>query len=234
MSNPSSPPKSPLSQEIEIPSLFNFSIPPPEGSPSTPVCGVGETDEFITLHTDVLESPISNPIEILPCSPMIILLGKDSQNFEAQRVDSDEEEDEEETPLVWSRKRIQRANALTMVVSNLGATEAIPEIRFEEEPTDSEIKKKRKGKGKIVESSNKGDKRRYATRRTVQKLLGDALTANKAQIERNHKQRRLCVPTEEPISLPQEIGSSKIESEDIVRGVMKWKKEAEEDQIKAK
>lgn len=39
---------------------------------------------------------------------------------------------------------------------------------------------------------------------------------------------------EDPISVPQEIGSSKTESKDIVREVTKWRKEAEEQQVKDK
>ncbi|KAK4707329.1 hypothetical protein R3W88_033103 [Solanum pinnatisectum] len=98
MCNSSSPSRLPLSQEIENPSSFNFSIPPPEGYPSTLVCAVGETEKSITPHAEVLVK-----------------------------------------------------------------------------------EKKKEGKGKMVESSNKGDKRRYATRGTVQKLIGDAMVANEAQ-----------------------------------------------------
>ncbi|KAG5621717.1 hypothetical protein H5410_006935 [Solanum commersonii] len=39
MSNFESSSKTPLSQEVENPSSFNFSIPTPEDSPSTPICG---------------------------------------------------------------------------------------------------------------------------------------------------------------------------------------------------
>ncbi|KAG5581752.1 hypothetical protein H5410_052379, partial [Solanum commersonii] len=40
-----------ISQEVENPSSFNFSIPPPNETPSTPVCGVGETGESTTPLT---------------------------------------------------------------------------------------------------------------------------------------------------------------------------------------
>ncbi|KAH0636584.1 hypothetical protein KY289_036499 [Solanum tuberosum] len=96
-----------------------------------------------------------------------------------------EEEDEEETPLVWSRKGVRGENASTMVIPNLGETEVVPETRIENEHTESEKKRKRKGKGKMVESPTKVDRKRYTTRGVVQKLLGDALVANEVQIERN-------------------------------------------------
>ncbi|KAG5604806.1 hypothetical protein H5410_026298, partial [Solanum commersonii] len=43
MSNSISSSQTLISQEVENPSSFNFSIPPPDETPSTPVCGVGET-----------------------------------------------------------------------------------------------------------------------------------------------------------------------------------------------
>ncbi|KAH0725065.1 hypothetical protein KY284_000930 [Solanum tuberosum] len=52
MSNSSSPSKSPLSQEIENPS---HSIPPPEGSPSTPVCGLSVVKPTPETPTEDLE-----------------------------------------------------------------------------------------------------------------------------------------------------------------------------------
>ncbi|XP_015168574.1 uncharacterized protein [Solanum tuberosum] len=242
--------------------------------------GVGQTDESITSHNEVLVSPVINPGEILPCSPTLVLLDKYSQNFEAQSVVkptlktptkdlevvsqpgdvlstmserlfegdlpegkgmesnilataeelvvvqslaslrrdtqptlleqecrspervhhsvqpvfdqtletigfTSEEEDEEETPLVWSRKGVRGENASTTVIPNLGETEVVPETRIENEHTESEKKRKRKGKRKMVESPTKADRKRYTTRGVVQKLLGDALVANEVQIERN-------------------------------------------------
>ncbi|KAG5620769.1 hypothetical protein H5410_005987 [Solanum commersonii] len=43
MSNSVSTSQTLISQEVENPSSFNFSIPLPDKTPSTPVCGVGET-----------------------------------------------------------------------------------------------------------------------------------------------------------------------------------------------
>ncbi|KAG5609992.1 hypothetical protein H5410_021273 [Solanum commersonii] len=65
MSSSSSPLEFLLSQEIETPSLFNFSIPPPEESPSMPVFGVGETAESITTHIEVVASPVLNSWAVL-------------------------------------------------------------------------------------------------------------------------------------------------------------------------
>ncbi|KAG5581448.1 hypothetical protein H5410_052075 [Solanum commersonii] len=62
MSNPNSSSKTPLSQEVENPSSFNFSIPTPEEYPSTPVCGA------------------------LVCTPTLVLSGGKSQKSEAQSV----------------------------------------------------------------------------------------------------------------------------------------------------
>ncbi|KAG5589877.1 hypothetical protein H5410_040391 [Solanum commersonii] len=163
MSDPSSPPKSPLSQEIEKPSSFSFSIPSPEDSPSTPPTLLEE------------DCKLSKRV---PHGVQLVFY----QTPETMGVDS-EEEDKEETLLVLSRKGVQRENASNMCVSDLGEPEAAPEIRIEEEPIESEKKRKRK-----------------------------------------EKKRRV----------PQEIGSSDTESEDISRAVTKWRKEAEEQQIKAK
>ncbi|KAG5572197.1 hypothetical protein H5410_061963, partial [Solanum commersonii] len=240
MSNSFSPPKLPLSQEIENPSSFNISILFLEESSCIPVCGVASPT--------LLASPVPNPREILPCSPTLVLSGKDSQNFESQSVvkptseilglevvsqprhvsstiserllEGDlpdgksvesnvladhrnkslaslrgdthptlleqeyrspelvprsvqpvfdqtlvtmgvrsEEEDEEETHIVWSRKGVRGANMSTMAVSDLVTNKVSPKTRLKDEPTESERKIKRKGKGKMVESSTKGDKR---------------------------------------------------------------------------
>ncbi|KAH0706112.1 hypothetical protein KY289_011188 [Solanum tuberosum] len=142
-------------------------------------------------------------------------------------VDSEEGE-KEETPLVWHRKGVRGANASTMAVSDLGAVDAIHETKLDVEPTESKKKRKRKGKGKMVESYTKGDKQRYATRGELQKMMGEALAKNEVQTEQNQRrQRDLNVPIEEPTSTPQYIGSSKIESEDIIKAVAKQRKEAE-------
>ncbi|KAH0716723.1 hypothetical protein KY290_012991 [Solanum tuberosum] len=112
-----------------------------------------------------------------------------------------------------------------MCAPDFGETQDAHKVKIEEEPTELEKKRKRKGKGKMVESPNKGDNRIYVTRGTIQKLLADALAANEAQTIRNRRQRQFhSVPTEYPISLPQEIGSNETEFEDIFKAMMKrWR-----------
>ncbi|XP_049391511.1 uncharacterized protein LOC125855900 [Solanum stenotomum] len=65
---------------------FNFSIPLPDETPSTPVCRVDETGESTTPFTEAVTSPAVPSEEILPCSPTLILSDKKSQNSEAQSV----------------------------------------------------------------------------------------------------------------------------------------------------
>ncbi|KAG5607068.1 hypothetical protein H5410_028560, partial [Solanum commersonii] len=55
-------------------------------SPSTPICGSGETDESITPHIEVVASPVPQSREDLPCSPMLVLSGEKSQNSEVQSI----------------------------------------------------------------------------------------------------------------------------------------------------
>ncbi|KAG5628682.1 hypothetical protein H5410_000399 [Solanum commersonii] len=86
MPNSNSSLKTPLSQEVENPSLFDFSIPTPEESPSTPVCGGGEMAESFTPQTEVVASHVSLSDEVLVCSPTLVLSGDKSQNSEAQFV----------------------------------------------------------------------------------------------------------------------------------------------------
>ncbi|KAH0738304.1 hypothetical protein KY290_037009 [Solanum tuberosum] len=258
MSNSSSPSKYPLSQEIENPNSFNFSIPLPEGSPSTLVLGLvrlmnlshpimkykysqnseaqsvvkptlktptkdlevvsqrghvsstmserlfeGDLPEGKGMESNILattkELVVVQSLASLIRDTQPMLLEKECRSPERvhhsvqpvfdQTLETigftSEEEDEEETPLVWSRKGVRGENASTMVIPNLGETEVVPETRIENEHTESEKKRKRKGKGKMVESPTKVDRKRYTTRGVVQKLLGDALVANEVQIERN-------------------------------------------------
>ncbi|KAH0665458.1 hypothetical protein KY290_027691 [Solanum tuberosum] len=78
--------KESVSQEVENPSSFNFSVPPPKESPFTPVCGVGEMDESISPVGDILVSPIRPSENLLGCSPTLVLSGDKSPNSEAQSV----------------------------------------------------------------------------------------------------------------------------------------------------
>ncbi|KAG5620861.1 hypothetical protein H5410_006079, partial [Solanum commersonii] len=78
--------KLPISQEVENPSSFNFSILHPDESPSTPICGVSEMDESITPLTEVMASYMFPSEDILACSPTLVLSGEKSQNLKAQYV----------------------------------------------------------------------------------------------------------------------------------------------------
>ncbi|KAG5599308.1 hypothetical protein H5410_030678, partial [Solanum commersonii] len=274
--------------------FVQFSIPPPEESLSTPVCGIGETVESITPPTEVVAYPLLNFGEILPCSPILVLSGKESQNFESQSVvkpsletpseelevisrvvsstmskrlferdlpegkelvaaqilaslrrdfqptlvdqelispeqvphssqplfdqtpksfDVDsEEKEEEETHLVWHRKGVRGANALSMGVSDMGVVDVIPETKLAMNPLSLRGKEKEKEKARWW-THTKGDKRRYAIRGKVQKLLGDAM-----------------VPTLEP----HKIDSNETVSKDVTREVAKRRKEVEVERVKTK
>ncbi|KAG5584681.1 hypothetical protein H5410_045115 [Solanum commersonii] len=78
--------KTSISQEVENPSSFKFSIPSPEESPSTPVYGVGEIDESISPAADILVSPVLHSENMLVCSPTLVLSSEKSPNSEAQSV----------------------------------------------------------------------------------------------------------------------------------------------------
>ncbi|KAG5581183.1 hypothetical protein H5410_051810 [Solanum commersonii] len=86
MTNSESSSKLPISQEVENPSSFNFSIPLPDESPSTAVYGVGEMVESITLSNEVIASPMLSSEDILAYSPTLVLFGEKSKNSEAQSI----------------------------------------------------------------------------------------------------------------------------------------------------
>ncbi|KAH0639680.1 hypothetical protein KY285_036266 [Solanum tuberosum] len=73
MSKSNSSSKIHVFQEVETPSSFNFSIPIPEESSSTPICREGEMAESTTPQTEVL--PFSVPLspENLVCSPTLVV-----------------------------------------------------------------------------------------------------------------------------------------------------------------
>ncbi|KAH0705608.1 hypothetical protein KY289_010684 [Solanum tuberosum] len=316
-----------ISQEIENPSSFNFSIPLLEESPSTPVCSAGETGESITHHTEVVASPAPPSGKVLPCLPTLILSGEKSQNLEAQSVakpsgdlpteevevvskavsstmserlfDGDlpegrgpksnilaasaklmvvqslaslrgeaqptllekelrspeqvphsvqpvfdqtpksfdvasEEEEEEEVPLKWSRKGVRGANFTTTGVSDLEGVNIVPDTDLNNEPTESAKERKIKGKGKMVMSYTKGDKKRYGTKIDMQKVMGSAIATNVIQMERARKRRREDYLPEEPTSTLLLVGSSDTKSDDVVVYVEKRRKEAEVDRVKSK
>ncbi|KAG5609884.1 hypothetical protein H5410_021165 [Solanum commersonii] len=105
-----------------------------------------------------------------------------------------------------------------MTVPDLEVVDTLHEAKHDDEPAKSEKKRKRKGKGKMVVSQTTRERKRiYVTRNESQKLMGDALAAN-----------------EEPISTPLHIGSSETNFDDIVRAIVKRKKEAEVERVKSK
>uniref|UniRef100_M1DFS3 Uncharacterized protein n=1 Tax=Solanum tuberosum TaxID=4113 RepID=M1DFS3_SOLTU len=75
-----------IPQEVENPSSFNFSIPPPEESPSIPVCGAGEMVESISPPADILVSPVLHSRNTLVCSPTLVLSSEKSPILEEQSV----------------------------------------------------------------------------------------------------------------------------------------------------
>ncbi|KAG5584669.1 hypothetical protein H5410_045103 [Solanum commersonii] len=78
--------KAHVSLEVENPTSFNFSIPIPEESPSTPIYGVGKMAESTTSQTEVLGSPIFLSPDNLVCSPTLVESRNKSQDSGAQSV----------------------------------------------------------------------------------------------------------------------------------------------------
>ncbi|KAG5605783.1 hypothetical protein H5410_027275 [Solanum commersonii] len=216
MSNSSSPPKLPLSQEIENPSSFNFNSSSrrisvhardlPEGK-NTKSNILAAAEELVVVQSLTSLKKDTQPTLLeQECKSQDLVPHSVQPVFDQTPITmgvNSEEKDKEEILIVWSRKGVEGL-----------ITEVAPETTLEDEPTESQRKRKKKikRKGKMVESSNKGDKRRYATKGVVQK-----------------QRRILRVRTEEPTSLQQEIGSSDTESDDIVREVVKRNKEGEEE-----
>ncbi|KAG5628053.1 hypothetical protein H5410_013271, partial [Solanum commersonii] len=110
----------PLSQEIENPSSFNFSIPLQEEFLSTPVC------EVVASHT--LPSGV-----VLPCSPTLFLSGEKSQNSEAQSVvkPSTDLPTEEVEVFSWAGPE---SNILA-IVAELVAVQSLASLRGDVQPT---------------------------------------------------------------------------------------------------
>uniref|UniRef100_M1DDJ8 Uncharacterized protein n=1 Tax=Solanum tuberosum TaxID=4113 RepID=M1DDJ8_SOLTU len=86
MSNPYFLSRTPLSLEMENPNPFHFLTSLVEISPSTPMCGMGKTGEFVTPQTKVVEQSTFKPVEPLPFSLTLVLSGKYSQNSKVQLV----------------------------------------------------------------------------------------------------------------------------------------------------
>ncbi|KAH0679519.1 hypothetical protein KY284_020604 [Solanum tuberosum] len=234
MTNSFSSSKLPVPLEIENPRSFNFSIPPSEESPSTPVCGVGETGESITLHTEMVASPAHPSGEnllfshILVLSEEVVVVSKVVSSTMSKRLfDGDlperkgpksnilavaaelvvvqslaslrgdvqpslleqelrspeqvphsvqpvfdqtpksfnvesEQEEEEEVPLVWNRKRVRGANALTVGVPDLETVKSVPDTNFNNELAESAKERKIKGKERWLSPTQRGTRRSMA------------------------------------------------------------------------
>ncbi|KAH0702584.1 hypothetical protein KY290_017899 [Solanum tuberosum] len=156
------------------------------------------------------------------------------KTLETMKVNN-EEADDEETLLVWSRKRVRGANVSPVDIPDLGATEVVPETRIENKPTESERKQKKEREGENGGISNQRRKKEICNKRGGTKITWRC-SGGKQGIyrEKSKTKKAFRVPTEEPTSVPQNIGSSETKSEDIVRAVVKRKKQAEKEQVKAK
>ncbi|KAH0680283.1 hypothetical protein KY290_022471 [Solanum tuberosum] len=260
-----------LSQEVENPSSFDFSIPIPEDSPSTPVCGAGEMDESFSSQTEITASYVPPSDEVLVYSPTPVLSGdlpegKDPdscilttgaelvvvQSLTSLRGDTQpilldqglrspdqvshrselifdqtpksfdvgsDKEKEKEILLKWNSRGMRGGNRSQEYVLEL---ETIKDTR------------QRKGKGKLVLTHPKGDKKKYVTRSETQKVMGSVIVASKAQTERNRKMMRKGVEREQPAFAPLSIENSETESKDAAKYVAKRKREAEEEGVKSK
>ncbi|KAH0642262.1 hypothetical protein KY289_033236 [Solanum tuberosum] len=319
--------KASISQEVENPSLFNFSVPPPEEHLSTPVCGVGEMDESISPVGDILVSPVRTFGNLLVCSHTLVLSGDKSPNSEAQSVAKPNEglfteetnigslevpstiservfegdlpegkgpesciltagaelvvvqslaslrgdvpptsleydlvsldqvpprskpifdqtpksfdvgsdkEEEEKISLKWRSRGMRGANQSQMNDSELEAVKDTSEVDVLEKPAEQANEQQRKGKGKLVLSLSKGDKRKYVKRSEAQKVMGSAIASSKAHTERSRKRRRERLKPAQPASTPLFIENSKTESEEVVKYVAKRRRKAEEERIETK
>ncbi|KAG5616619.1 hypothetical protein H5410_016443 [Solanum commersonii] len=243
MTSSASSSKTPISQEVENPSPFNFFVLLPEESPSTSVCGIGQTDESINPLAKVVASLILSSEEILPCSLTLVLSCDKSQNSKAQsvakRVDEPSTEEVEVASRVVSSTMYERfferdlpegkgpesnilaAGAELMVaVPDLETAKNSPEVDHIAKSTKSE-KEIQKKKGKMVVSCSKGDKKRSRTRSETQKVMGSAIAASRVQTKR-------------PTSTPLTVGSSNTESDDFVAYVAQRRKEGKEEKVKSK
>ncbi|WMV49497.1 hypothetical protein MTR67_042882 [Solanum verrucosum] len=144
MSNPSSPSRTSLSPKMVNPNPFQFSTTPTKPSPSTPMCGMGETGESTIPQTKVMDQSLVNHVE---------------------------------------------------ATTDIEGTGLDIEAKSFEGPSEFENKKKRKGKGKLVESSSKNTNRK-------KRKVDNTAAMN-------------------PVVLSQDARSGETESEDIVRVVAK-------------
>uniref|UniRef100_M1DYC5 Uncharacterized protein n=1 Tax=Solanum tuberosum TaxID=4113 RepID=M1DYC5_SOLTU len=131
MPNSESSSKAPLSQEVENPSSFDFSIPILEDSPSTPVCGAGEMDESFSPQTEITASLVPSSDEVLVCSPTLVFSGDKSQNSEAQSVAKPSAELlSEETELFFVTSYYPKLLWLSIVLTDYNGTWSSAEYEY--------------------------------------------------------------------------------------------------------
>ncbi|KAG5586704.1 hypothetical protein H5410_047138 [Solanum commersonii] len=251
-----------ISQEIENPSSFNFSIPPPEESPSTPVYGVGEMGESITPHTKLVASPAFPSGEVLPYSLTLVLSNKNSQNSEAQSivkpsVDLPTEEVEVVSKAVSSTMSERLFNGylpkgkgvesnILAVAAELVAVQSLASLRGDVQPTllEQELRSPEQVPHSVQlvfdqtpksfdVDNEKEEEEEVPLRRSV-KDDGRCHEANKIQTERTRKRIREGHLPEEPTSTPLPIGSSEAEPDDFVVAVAKGRKKVEIERVKYK
>ncbi|KAH0776382.1 hypothetical protein KY290_007793 [Solanum tuberosum] len=109
------------------------------------------------------------------------------------------------------------ANQSQVNISELEAVKGTFEVGIVEKSAEREKKQQRKGKGKLVLSHSKGDKRKYVTRSKAQKVMGSVITASKAHTKRTRKRRREGLKPELPASTPLSIENSETEFEDAAK-----------------
>ncbi|KAG5568825.1 hypothetical protein H5410_064157 [Solanum commersonii] len=137
----------------------------------------------------------------------------------------DNGEEEEEPQLIW-RQRVDGSRQETPDIAN---KETSPVRR-----ADSGEERQRKGKGKLVKAHLKGQRKKYKTRSITQKVLGGAMEANATHTERIRKRRPKGSLDAEPTSTPVNIDDNDTQSENIIRYVIKCKREAEEERVNSK
>ncbi|KAG5575012.1 hypothetical protein H5410_055146 [Solanum commersonii] len=131
----------------------------------------------------------------------------------------DNEEEEEEPQLRWRQKE----------TTNIADKETSPIRR-----ADSGEERQRKGKGKLVKAHLKGQGKTYGTQSVTQKVLGSVMEANAAHIERIRKRRLEGSLDAEPTSIPVNVDDSDTQSKNIIRYVIKRKREAKEERVNSK
>ncbi|KAH0729337.1 hypothetical protein KY289_000525 [Solanum tuberosum] len=134
-------------------------------------------------------------------------------------VGSDAEE-EEEVPLKWRFRGMRGVNSSQMV-PNLETVKGVSEDGTIAKLDERSKERKRKGKGKLVETHSKREVQKYGIRSVTQKFMGSAIAANVAQTERIRKKRQKWLLAVEPTSTHVPVEDSETQSEDITRYVAK-------------